>query len=445
VSARVSRRALLAGAAGAALATHVHGGAWARGRINYGGRVVLHAPWPLVAVDPHRIDDVVAAFFGDAMFDALYARDETGAFVPSLAESDPQVDGTLLRVTMRAGVRFWGGAMVDVRVAVASLARARARDAGPWLAEVPSPKIDGTAMVFAMRDARKLVRALASPLCAILPPRYNPERPDATGPMRGELKDGTLTLTRNALAASGPSFLDSIEAGHAPDLATSLRNFEGGTDDVGWLGSFLHEPRAGAKEFNAGATGWAILRTGRDAGALDAPGTAQALADGVPPAALASLVVGAPWEQVPAQWSGQPCDLVVREDAPWLVEVARAVAVALSAPSHEVTARPIAPADFAARRASRGYTLMIDFAHPAGPGAFGAQVGLATADDAASAAALVTHPPRSDAAPRVATRTMRIGVVGEARLQGGRAPDLVLPLSRWGRGVDWGSAFRVRR
>jgi hypothetical protein len=40
---------------------------------------------------------------------------------------------------------------------------------------------------------------------------------------------------------------------------------------------------------------------------------------------------------------------------------------------------------------------------------------------------------------------MRLGVVGEIRLQGGRAGDVVLPASPWGRGVDWGSAFRVRR
>jgi hypothetical protein len=38
---------------------------------------------------------------------------------------------------------------------------------------------------------------------------------------------------------------------------------------------------------------------------------------------------------------------------------------------------------------------------------------------------------------------MRIGVVGELRLQGGRAPDIVLPPSPWGRGIDWGNAFRT--
>jgi peptide/nickel transport system substrate-binding protein len=87
---------------------------------------------------------------------------------------------------------------------------------------------------------------------------------------------------------------------------------------------------------------------------------------------------------------------------------------------------------------------MVDIARPAGPGGLGTLLGLATADDKVSAASLARHPPRGDIQPRAATRTMRIGVVGEVRLQGGRAQDVVLPPSTWGRGVDWGGAYRSR-
>src|SRR5580704_19526830 len=95
------RRDLLAGAASMALASLAARSAAARGRTPYGGRVLVHAPWPLSAIDPHRVDDATAAFFGDALFDTLYARDADGAFVPSLAESDPQADGATLRITLR--------------------------------------------------------------------------------------------------------------------------------------------------------------------------------------------------------------------------------------------------------------------------------------------------------------------------------------------------------
>jgi len=441
----VRRRELLAGAASLALVSLVTPVARARGRTPYGGRVVLHAPWPLGVLDPHRLDDPAAAFFGEAVFDTLYARDDAGAFVPSLAEGDPEAEGATLRVAVREGVRFASGAAFDARGAAASIARARSRDGSAWLAEVPPPKVDKKTLVFAMRDSRKLVRALASPLVAMVPPRFAPEHPDGTGPLRADVQAGALLLSRNPLAASGPAFLDAIEVRRATDLVTSLRAFESGTDDVGWLGSFLHEPRQGARSFDAGVLAWAILRTGREAGSLDTPGTAQALADGVPHAALAALVVGAPWEQSQATWTGPPSDLLVREDAPWLVEVGRALAVALSSPGHEVRCVPVAPADLATRRASRAFALMLDLTRPAGPGSLGALLGLATADDPGAAAALARHPPRGDSAPRSSTRAMRLGVVAEARLQGGRIPDLVLPPSPWGRGIDWGSAFRARQ
>jgi peptide/nickel transport system substrate-binding protein len=443
----VRRRDFLASVAGAVASgvlSFAPRDALARARTPYGGRVVLHAPWPLGSLDPHRIDDAAAALFGDAIFDTLYARDADGGLSASLAESDPEPDGATLRVRLRADVRFTSGARLDARAAAASIARSRALGGAGWLTDVPSPRVVEGALVFAMKDARRLVKALASPLVAIVPPRFAPEHPDGTGPMRADIQATGLVLARNATAASGPSFLDVVEIRHAPDLATSLREFEGGADDLGWLGSFLHDPRPGAKGFDAGVLGWAVLRTGREAGAADAPGTAQALADGVSHAALAALVVGPPWDQGSSTWTGPPVDLVVRDDAPWLVEVARAMAVALSSPSHEIRCAPIPAAEIATRRANRGFALMIDVARRAGPGALGAMLGLATADDSTSAVALARHAPRGELPPRAATRTMRLGVVGEIKLQGGRVPDLVLPMSPQGAGVDWGSAFRAR-
>jgi peptide/nickel transport system substrate-binding protein len=448
----ISRRSLLGGVASCILtpfaSSLMNRGAVARGRVPYGGRIELHVPWPVASLDPHRIDDATAALFGDSLFDTLYARVDSRDVLPSLAESDPEPADSArsaLRVPLRTGVRFASGTPFDARAAALSIARARARDAAGWLAEIPAPRVGNNELIFPMQDARKLSRALSSPLLAIVPPRFNPERPDGTGPLKAEMQAGALLLLRNGLAASGPAFLDAVEARHATDLVTSLRAFESGADDVGWLGSFLHEPRQGARGFDAGAVGWAILRTGRDAGSLDVRGTAQALADGIPHASLAALVVGPPWEQGTARWTGPPSELLVRDDSPWLVEVARSLAATFSSPSHEVNARPSPATEIAQRRTIRSFTLMLDVARPAGPGPLGVLIGLATADDAVTAASLTRHPPRGDVAPRTATRTMRIGVVGEIRLEGGRAPEVVLPLSPWGRGVDWGSAYRMRR
>ena len=56
-----------------------------------------------------------------------------------------------------------------------------------------------------------------------------------------------------------------------------------------------------------------------------------------------------------------------RDDAPWLVELARAVAASISRPSHEVTPKPIAPGELSQRRASRAYALALDVARSSGP------------------------------------------------------------------------------
>src|SRR5262249_46915613 len=101
---------------------------------------------------------------------------------------------------------------------------------------------------------------------------------------------------------------------------------------------------------------------------------------------------------------------------------------------------------FASKRASRTYALAIDVARPVAPGPFGTLVGLASADDQATAADLVKHPPKqADVPARQMTRTMRIGVIGEIRVQGGRLADTTIPSSSAGFGWDLGSVTRGDR
>jgi peptide/nickel transport system substrate-binding protein len=126
--------------------------------------------------------------------------------------------------------------------------------------------------------------------------------------------------------------------------------------------------------------------------------------------------------------------VLVRDDAPWLVELARAVAASLSRGGHELTVRALAPADLALRRARRAFVLAVDVARPLAPGPVGALVGLAVADASLAASDLVRHPPRlaPDTPVRTLTRTLRVGVLGEIRIQGGRIADLTLPTTPFG-------------
>ena len=442
----LSRRAFVIGSSAALPFALASGAASARGRVPLGGRIAMHVPWPLGGVDPHRLDDAGAAIFGDALFDTLYVRDEAGAIAPSLAEAEPEVDGAALRVVLRAGLRSAHGRAIFPRDVAASIVRARALGAKAWLADVPTPKIDdaGHALVFAMRDAARLTRALASPLVAVVPLAFHPSRPDGTGPMRADRRTDALVLTRNALAARGASILDEIVVGDAKDLLTSLRSFQSGADDLGWLGSGLYEPRKGSVPFDAGAVAWAILRTGKDAGAeWSAPGVAQSVCDAIPHSALKALVLGAEWTSTgKSAWAGAPVELLVRDDSAWLMELGKTMSGVLTSPSHEVTLKPVPQAELAQRRASRTFALALDVARPLAGGSLGAYAGLATADDPSSAVDAVRHAPRGEMPVRAMTRTMRIGVVGEVRVQGSRMPDIALPLSPPTAGVDWGAASR---
>ena len=442
----IGRRQLGAGLLGAGLlGAGLPRLARAGGRIPLGGKLRFRVPWGIHAIDPHRLDDAIAGFFGEALFDRLYARRADATIVPALAESAPEPDGANLRVNLRQGLRTAEGHPFDVSDAAWSIARARALGARGWLAEVPTPREDAGALVFAMKDAPQLMRTLASPLLAMVKKGFSPEAPDGTGPMRMRRTDDGIVLSSNPLAALGRSFLDEIAIRAASNVTESLLAFEAGTDDIGWLERGLHAPRPGSLAFDFGAIGWIVLSTGKEAGTWDAPGVAQSLADGIAFDRLASFHLGAPWPASPSEgWGGPPVPLLVRDDSPWLIDLAGAVAASLTRPSHEVTVRPIRPAALAARRATRDLGLALDVVRSVGPGALASMVSLVTSDSPDRAEQVMKHAPRLGEVPaRTLTRTLRTGVLGELRVMGGRMPNVVLAGSSDGTGLELGASYRL--
>jgi len=439
----VDRRTALFAFAGALVAART---SFAKGRTPVGGRLSLRMPWSLTSIDPHRIDDPAAAFFGEALFDTLYAR-EGEKEVPSLAEGDPEPEGSTLRVKIRTGLKTARGKSFGPKDVINAIARARNMGAKGWLADIPPPKESGQSLVFAMRDAGRLVKALASPLVAMVPTGFSPDAADGTGPFKVFTRDDATVFARNPLSARGASFLDEVVVRAATTLKASLLSFESGTDDLGWLGDGIQEPRPGSRKFDLGAVAWPVLCTGRDANQWDAAGIAQRLCDEIPQKSLAHLQIGAPWSTEPEQgWGGPPTSLFVRDDSQWMVEVAQAIAARITRPQHEVTAKPIGAADLAQRRASRLFGLALDVVRPVASGPLGALVALTTADNPARAADVVAHPPKlGDVSPRTLTRTLRLGIVGEIRVQGGRMPDVNLATSSQGAGWDLGATWRARK
>ena len=444
----ISRRRFLAAMAAFAGASAIGREASALGRTPLGGRIAMHVPWPTVGIDPHDLRDPTAALFAAAIADTIFAVDPGGPAYPTLAAAMPSREGADTLVHLREGLRTARGVALDARDLIASIERARTRGAASVLAQVPRPvvhKKDPLAVAFGPIDPQFLARALASPLCALLPRRFDPGAPDGTGAFRADISASGITLTRNLLAARGASFLDEIVIAPAGDLKTSLRSFEAETDDLGWLGLGLHDGRAGAVRMDLGRVAWIVLVTGPEAGSAGLPGAAQRLVDALPPERLAHLGIGAlPAASGDPAWSGPPTDLLVDDASPHLIEVARAVAPILSRPGHEVTALPVARAEIARRRARGKATLAIEIVRAVGPTPLHTLFSLATAEDVTRGRDLGRSPPKGLTAgsARQLTGGLRVGVLGELRIAGGAVPDIVFARAPGGEGWDLGASFR---
>ena len=451
----LDRRELLAGLTGLGLAALASPRlASSMGRTPLGGRVSLHVPWPTGALDPHDLRDPMAALFGAAVVDPIYALDGSGAPYPTLAAGMPAREGGETVVRLREGLRSARLAALDGHDLVFSVERARARGASAQLTAVPRPlvkKEDPLRVVFGAVDPIHLARALSSPLVALVPRRFRPDAPDGTGAFRADVSPAGLILTRNLNAARGAAFLDAIEVAPAEDLKTSLRAFEAERDDLGWLGMGLHDGRKGAVRFDLGRAAWVALLAGPDAGPASTPGAAQRLVDAIPPERLAHLGLGPlPSATGDPAWQGPPVELLVDDASPHLVEVARAVAPVLSNPGHEVTVTPVARAEIARRRARGKASLAVELVRPLGPGPHDAAVALATAEDPTRGRDVAQSPARAASlghpTPAVLARTLtgllRVGVLGDVRLAGGVIPDLVLARSPGGEGWDLGASYR---
>jgi len=444
-----TRRALLRSCAGvAALGSF----SWERsasslGRTPVGGKLALVLPWPVNSIDPHDIFDPAGALFGHAVFDELFALDASGDAYPTLASDVPIVDGGKTIVRLREGMTTSKGRKLDARDVVFSVARARRGAALAWWSDLPTPTPhpkDPLAVVFANADPTLLARTLSSPLLALVPRSFEPTHPDGTGAMTAETSGARLVLRRNPNAARGASFLDEITIEQAPDLLAPLRSFQGNLTDIGWLSSGLHAPRPGAQSFDLGSVAWIVLQTGSEAGPWGAPGIAQRLLDGLAPERLERFGLGAlPPATGTAEWGGRPCELLVQEGSAYLADLARTLSSLLSRAGHEVTARALSAAELANRRKSGAYSLLLGLVRPFGAPGVATLVALAAAADPLSAREIVRRPPRlTSFAPRVLTRTLKLGVLGELRVAGAHAPDVHLPKNAGGDGWDLGSSYR---
>jgi len=398
----------------------------ALGRTPVGGTLRLSLPLALGELDPHALGDPLAALFAPAVADPLYGLDSAGKPYPALAQGLPEAGaGGRARVALRPGLVTAAGKRLDARDVVFSLERAKKSGGVAVLAELGKPSLDPRdplALLVPTGDPSGLAVALASPVAAIVPRGFSALAPDGTGAFRATLARGELALVRNPNAARGSAFLERIEVRGARDLADALRAFEADLADIGWLGSGLHRPRAGAVLFEGPELGWVVLRTGLDAKQWGAPGIAEQLLDRIPAERLRPLGVAPParTSTAGAVWGGGAAELLVPDDAPQLAEIAEALAPLLSQSAHPIRARRAPRPDVTARRADGRYSLMLDFVRSVGPPGRATLLALL----AAANPELAARPPQVTSYDPVAiARGLPLGVIGALRIAGARLPD----------------------
>ncbi len=418
---------------------HPIGTAQALSRLPEGGTATLILPWELRQLDPHQIDDVIAALFGCAVADPVFAVDTSGTPYPSLALELPDRVGNSTRVRLRPGLLTANGVAIDARDLQATILRSARRGGMSLLAPITKTRVDpGDAMALLIDglSPEDLARRMASPLTALVPRRFSPLVPDGTGPFRATLSQDRLRLDRNPNAARGPALLARIDVQRAAELSEALRAFETGDSDVGWLGSGLYRQRADSRQLNAGALGWVVLRTGTIARNWGAPGVAQQLADHLDSQRLMHLGVAAERPAPPSTpWGGAPGSILVDEGAPQLVKIAESICEQLGSPGHELSIERKSRAALARARNDNHFSLMVDFVRT--PGALPPHFSLL----AACGAELAMSPPGIVAiSARHTTRTLRLGVIGELRIVGATAATLH-GLGTW----DLPNVWRARR
>jgi peptide/nickel transport system substrate-binding protein len=391
-------------------------------------------------LDPHELDDPVAALFAHLVSDPVFALDASGRPYPTLARALPEAIPKGSRVRLRPGLVSARGHAVSALDLKASIERSQRRGGAALFAAITTLRtVPGDALALDVIGVppEDLAVRLANPLTALLPRNFSPLDPDGTGAYKARLGPGELVLQRNDNAARGAAFLDAVEAHTVTDLSDALRAFETGNADVGWLGSGLHQARSGAIPFVGIAYGWLILRSGKKPRQWGAPGVAQQLVDGIPPDRLRHLgLEGLPERATPSEgWGGGPAECLVADDAPQLRLAAQTLAAALSRPGHELSVVALPRSEFLRRRQSGDFAFLVDFVRVIGAGGPMTQLALLSAENPE----LAKRPPRAvDFNPRTIAKSLSFGVVGELWVKGAHAPQF-RGLAGW----QLGDAYRL--
>lgn len=362
----MNRRSLLkwatSGAAYCSLATPEL--SFARAREYYGGQLRLSLPLSLVAVDPHSSTDLSAGLLGRALFEAPYARTDSGRPYPTLAVSMPLESKEHFTIELRSGLRFSDGRKVEAKECVLAIRRSQSlssalKSLGPPLWSRNQPRrIRFAKKATTLTSGTQIAATLANPRAAILPADFHPETPIGCGALKvAQRTRQQLSLVRNEKAPRGGSFIDSLIVTSA-SIRDCLRAFESGRSDLGFLGSGLHQSRRDSESFSLSPLGFVTLQAGSRNHAFQRPGLIHGALSHLPRAPFEALATHRV-RSTPMPWRSPPVSILVNRDEPWLHAIAQELAQTWSAAGSRSVVDVIASKDFESRSGALDYDLRL--------------------------------------------------------------------------------------
>lgn len=406
-----SRRSALLSLAG--LATVLTRPSSAMSRPPAHGRLQLSLPISNAQIDPHDPHDLSAALLSSCLFETLYQRQPSGQFYPTLAASLPEKDAHVWTLALRPGLMTAQGQHLNASMVASSLDRANS--AHRHLSSL-SVTAEGDELIKLRTELSfdALMHRLTSPLSAIVPPGFNPKKPQATGALAVS-GPGISRLTRNGWAPRGGSFFDGVDF-KTRDLRSCLRDFEQRRSHVALLGRGLYRSGQPTSKLSLGTVGTLVLLAGNGLSRFAAPGVLSDILSRTSSPGLSALGVSAVQTRNATTYRGPALQLEVDRTQPWLVAIAEELARTWTSPGSQLSPARRTPSELSMSRRT---------------GLFDAQLLFIRRQPQAALAAHLysldgTLPPRNSSLTGLdqISGRLRLGVVGTLQGWGSQATDV---------------------
>ena len=225
--------------------------AHAETRPRYGRKLFGSLLGKPVAVDPAQARTHAEVQVATLVYDTLY-RVDAGAPVPHLAIAAPEVssDGTQARITLRPGLRFHDGSVLDAADVVASLRRLAGTRAAWITAPIEKVSAEGDTLVVLTlrRPTPELAELLAAPQAAVTPSGKPPAgKRVGSGPFRVDRAGrGQIAFLPWDEHVAGRPYVDRLELHWYEGTTAEATAYEVGDLNLSFRGAVAftgHQPK----------------------------------------------------------------------------------------------------------------------------------------------------------------------------------------------------------